>query len=190
MINESKNLSQNFLGDPSLVTNVIIEVDEPYVPGSRKTQVIEKLKEEDRLASVVHQITNEVGVLPRGAIYKTPEGIVIENIGFEGLPTLDAREYKSFQHFRPPSRKVNTNLLSRDDYNYALDFLDPIDIDIPEGCWEMQITPEEDKVILKSKYWPGLMFFHQIRTTKHGFIYFGFGKKSLDSAFTLSPFFT
>lgn len=177
-------------GDPALVTDVTIEIDEPTIPGVRKKQVIRKLKEEDRLASVVHQITYEAGVVPRGAIFKTPEGIVIENLSFEGLSTLDAREIKSFQHFRIPTRKMNTNLLTRDDYNYAIDFLDPLDIDIPEGCWQIHITPEEDKVILKSMYWPGLMFFHQLRSSRHGFIYFGYGKKSIDSAFELSPFFT
>lgn len=119
-----------------------------------------------------------------------PDGVVIENKSFEGLSTLDAREIKSFQHFRMPTRKVNTNLLTRDDYNYALDFLDPLDIDIPEGCWQIQITPEEDEVILRSMYWPGLLFFHKLRTPKHGFLYFGYGKRSVDSAFTLSPFFT
>lgn len=177
------------LGDPSLVTDVTIELGETTFPGIRKTQETLKLKEEDRLASIVHQIINEAGVVPRGALFKNPEGMIIENLSFEGLSTLDAREIKSFQHFRIPTRKTNTNLLTRDDYNYAIDFLDPLDIDIPEGCWQIQITQDEDKVILKSMYWPGLMFFHQLRTHKHGFIYFGYGKKSVDSTFTLSPFF-
>lgn len=173
-----------------MVTDVIVEIEEMTIPGIREKQETHKLKEEDRLASVVHQIIKEAGVVPRGALFKNPEGVVIENLSFEGLSTLDAREIKSFQHFHIPTRKVNTNLLTRDDYNYAIDFLDPLDIDIPEGCWQIQITQDEDKVILKSMYWPGLMFFHQLRTPHHGFIYFGYGKRSVDSAFTLSPFFT
>lgn len=166
-----------------------IEKDETSIPGTRKVPQSRKLKEEDRLASVVHQIINEAGVVPRGDIFKKTDGVVIESPGFEGLSTLWAREIKSFQHFCPPTRKLNTNLLTNDDYNYAIDFLDPLDIDIPEGSWQLQITPEEDKVILKSMYWPGLMFFHKMKTIKHGFFYLGYGKKSYDSIFRLSPYF-
>lgn len=173
-----------------MVTNVTIEVDETTVPGIRKTPQVHTLKEEDRLASVVYQIIEEAGVLPRGAIFKKPDGVVIENLSFEGLSTLDAREIKSFQHFRLPTRKINTNLISRDDYNYAIDFLDPLDIDVPEGCWQIQITDDEESVILKSMYWPGLRFFHKLRSPKHGFLYLGYGNRSVDSAFQLSRFFT
>lgn len=166
----------------------MIEKDETLIPGKRKQPETRKLKEEDRLACTVQYITEDVGVVPRGALFHRPDGVVVENANFEGLSTLDAREIKSFLHFRKPTRKVNTNLLERDDYNYAMDFLDPLDIDIPEGCWEIQITADEEMIILKSLYWPGLVFFHKLRTPKHGFIYFGPGKKSLDSVFMLSPF--
>lgn len=179
-----------FTGDPAMVSDVSIELEETAVPGDRKAQEVFKLKEEDRLASIVHGIINEAGIIPRGALFKKPDGVVIENISFGGLSTIDAREIKSFQHFHVPTRKVNTNLLTRDDYNYAIDFLDPLDTDIPEGCWQILITPEEDEVIIRSLYWPGLTFFHKLRTPKHGFVYFGYGKKCVDSAFTLSPFFT
>lgn len=179
-----------FTGDPALVSDVTIEIDETSVPGERKAQVIFKLKEEDRLASIVHTIINEAGVIPRGALFKKADGVVIENMGFEGLSTLDAREIKSFQHFRVPTRKLNVNLLTRYDYNYAIDFLDPLDTDIPQGCWQLQLTPDEDYVILRSMYWPGLLFFHKLRTPRHGFIYFGYGKKCVDSTFLLSPFYT
>jgi radial spoke head protein 9 len=39
----------------------------------------------------------------------------------------------SFQHYRIPWNDTNSNLLIRCDYNYAIDFLDTIDSDIPEG---------------------------------------------------------
>ncbi|KAJ8975326.1 hypothetical protein NQ317_008312 [Molorchus minor] len=176
-------------GDPALVIDVLIEKDETLVCGKRKAPQIRKLKEEDRLATTVHLIHNESGAIPRGALFRRPDGVVVENISFEGLSTLDAREISSFLHFRPPTQKWNTNLLIRDDYNYAMDFLDPLDIDIPEGCWIIQITSSEEMVILKSVYWPGMIFFHYLRTPRHGFVYFGHGKKCLDLPFMLSPFF-
>lgn len=179
----------NFLGDPSLVIDLLIEVDDPILPGKRKKKETRKLKEEDRLACVVKFITEEVGIIPRGALYRRPDGLVVDNKSFEGLPTLEAREIQTFLHTRSPLQKWNTNLLTRDDYNYAMDFLDPLDIDIPEGCWEIQITQDEEMVVLKSLYWQGLVFFHKLRTTQHGYVYFGHGKKSFDCTFLLSPFF-
>ncbi|KAJ8934913.1 hypothetical protein NQ318_012463 [Aromia moschata] len=180
--------STKFQGDPALVIDVLIEKDETLICGKRKQPQIRKLKEEDRLASTVHLITNESAVIPRGSLFRRPDGVIVENLSFEGLTTLDAREISSFLHLRPPTQKFNTNLLIRDDYNYAMDFLDPLDIDIPEGCWMIQITTAEDLVILKSIYWPGMIFFHYLRSPRHGFVYFGHGKKCMDLPFMLSPF--
>lgn len=177
-----------FQGDPSLVIDVLIEKDETLVPSRRTQPEVRKLKEEDRLSCVVHAIVDEVAVVPRGALFRRPDGVTVENLSFEGLSTLDAREIFSFLHFRAPTRKQNSNLLTRDDYNYATDFLDPIDIDIPEGCWILTISQAEDIVTLKSIYWPGFVFYHKINTPKHGCIYFGPGKRCTDAAFMLNPF--
>lgn len=92
-----------------------------------------ELKEEDRLAATVELITEDAAVIPRGAWFKCPSGDVIENSSFEGLCASDASCFKSYLHARPPKEKWNTNLLSRADYNYALDFLDSIDMDVPQG---------------------------------------------------------
>ncbi|XP_072391373.1 radial spoke head protein 9 homolog isoform X3 [Diabrotica undecimpunctata] len=181
---------ENESGEPSMIIEIVLEQDETLIGGRRKQSEIRKLKEEDRLASTVYLIMEESAVIPRAGIFRQPDGVVVNNLGFEGLQLLDAREWSSFLHLRVPTRKQNTNLLTRDDYNYATDFLDPIDNDIPEGCWMIQTTQSEDLVILKSMYWPGLIFFHNLKTPKHGFIYFGHGKKCLDVPFMLSPFFT
>lgn len=50
-----------------------------------------------------------------------------------GLLVEDCDDLKSYVHYRKPLRKWNTNLIARKDYNYALDFLDTIDMDIPKG---------------------------------------------------------
>lgn len=100
------------------------------------------MKEEDRLASTVELINEDAFIVPRGAWFKTPNGTIVNNLGFEGLTSTDARHLKSFLHARLPQQKWNTNLLTRPDYNYAIDFLDTIDNDVPEG-----ITPINLRVL-------------------------------------------
>lgn len=86
-------------------------------------------------------------MVPRGAWFKCPNGDVIENPCFEGLCDADAQHHKSYLHARPPREKWNTNLLSRPDYDYALDFLDSVDMDVPQGkdqpCFNRQRRKEK-----------------------------------------------
>lgn len=177
-----------FHGDPSLVMDVVIDQGS-IINGNiiNETQT-KQLKEEDRLAATVLFIMNEAAIVPRGALFKRPDGVVVENLSFEGLSALEAREFNSYLHYRLPTRKWNTNLFERDDYNYSMDFLDPLDIDIPEGCWTLQMANGGTLINLKPLYWPGLCFFHYLKTNKHGFVYFGHGKKCLDVPFMLNPF--
>jgi len=81
----------------------------------------------------VELITEDAAIIPRGAWFKCPDGDVIENPSFSGLSEVDASNLKSYLHARPPREKWNVNLSSRPDYNYALDFLDSIDMDVPQG---------------------------------------------------------
>lgn len=91
------------------------------------------MKEEDRLAATVESITEDAAIIPRGAWFKCSNGDVIENRSFSGLCEIDAADLKSYLHARPPKAKWDVNLLSRPDYNYALDFLDSTDTDVPQG---------------------------------------------------------
>jgi len=93
-----------------------------------------ELKEEDRLAATVELITKDAAIIPRGAWFKCPNGDIIENSSFSGLCEVDASNLKSFLHACSPKEKWNVNLSSRPDYNYALDFLDSIDMDVPQGA--------------------------------------------------------
>lgn len=177
-----------FQGDPALVIDVLIEKGETSIKEKLRVPQIKKLKEEDRLASLISIINHEAIIIPRGAHFQRPDGVTVENLSFEGLSVLEAREIFSFLHDRDPIQKLNTNLLIRDDYNYAMDFLDPLDIDKPEGSWIIQISAGESIVLLKSLYWPGLIFYHFIKTPRYGFLYIGNGKRSIDIPFMLSPF--
>lgn len=177
-----------FQGDPALVIDILLEKDEIALgnPPLKASQV-RRLKEEDRLSATVHTITYEAAAMPRGALFKRPDGVVVENLNFEGLTPLEAQEIKCFLHLRVPTQKWNSNLLTRRDYNYAMDFLDPCDMDIPQGCFSLQISLGGLLAIFKSLYWPGCICYHHIGTPKYGFVYFGHGKKVLDLPFMLRP---
>lgn len=177
-----------FQGDPALVVDILIETDEIFKEVQKGAPKVLQLKEEDRLSATVHYINQEAVAIPRGALFKRADGVVVENLSFEGLSPLDAQEISCFVHYRVPLQKWNTNLLVRHDYNYAIDFLDTLDVDIPVGCWSLQITSGGTLVVLKSLYWPGMLVYHYINKPKYGFVYIGNGKKVLDVPFELCPF--
>lgn len=85
------------------------------------------------MAAIVQIITEEAAIIPRGSIFKQTDGITVHSPAFEGIKLEDADSLCNFQHNRIPHNDYNTNLLTRCDYNYAIDFLDTIDKDIPAG---------------------------------------------------------
>ena len=91
------------------------------------------LKEEDRLSCAVRRISQEAFIVPRGAFVKKTNGYVIPNDMFMGIGTDEIKEKMNFFHFRIPLNNWEENLQFRDDYNYAVDFMDPINKDIPQG---------------------------------------------------------
>lgn len=80
-------------------------------------------------------ISEEAFILPRGALFKRYDAVIVENRAFEGLNLLECDELRSYLHYRRPHEKWNTNLLTRKDYNYAIDFLDTIESDKPSGTF-------------------------------------------------------
>ncbi|XP_066598172.1 radial spoke head protein 9 homolog [Prorops nasuta] len=181
-----------FEGDPSIVTNVY-EANPPFAPNEDNDQLYKEealakgLKEEDRLASTVQLINEDAAVIPRGGWFKCLNGDVIENSAFEGLNRANAAQLKFYLHARPPQKKWITNLLLMEDYNYATDFLDSLDWDVPRKCWNLQLLQGAglagQLVILQNLYWPGMTFYHKINTPHYGFLYFGSGKKNMDLLF-------
>lgn len=168
-----------------MVIDVLCERDDPTVDkqfGDR--DVTKKLKEEDRLSATIYYINEEARLVPRGALYRSPDSFVIENLTFEGLTAIEGREITCYLHLRQPRQKWNTNLLSRKDYNYALDFLDCADVDIPGGCWSIKFHGG-NMAVVRSLYWPGMLTYHYINTPYYGCCYLGNGKKKLDVPFVL-----
>lgn len=176
-----------FEGDPALIVDIRIEEGEELSGTVITKPQVRKLKEENRLAATVHFLNHEAVVIPRGALFKRPDGVVVENRTFEGLSELESREIKAFLHYRLPTQKWNTNLLTRDDYNFAIDFMDPCDIDIPEGCFIHHLVAGDILVMIKPMYWPGMINFHYLQSPKYGFVYFGNGKRCIDVPFLLLP---
>ncbi|XP_070577870.1 radial spoke head protein 9 homolog [Ptychodera flava] len=143
------------------------------------------IKEEDRLASAIAQIDEDVAIVPRGAYVKTPHGTVIRNRSFAGLLIQEAVKLSSYFHFREPVRLNEKSLLEKADLDKAIDFLDSIDEDIPKGSWSLHCERGSGLVILRSLLWQGLTFYHVPGTTKYGYVYVGTGEMNKDLPFML-----
>ncbi|KAI8422861.1 hypothetical protein MSG28_006603 [Choristoneura fumiferana] len=138
-----------FRGDPTLKIKILDEALEENHPD--RCQVI---KEESRLAGTISNICDEAEICARGQLIKQPDGTVVINPNFYGLTGSEAKQLKSYLHIRPSQQRWNSNLLSRQDYNYSMDFLDSIDQDIPSGCWNLSLEQGGSVAYLKSLYWP------------------------------------
>ncbi|XP_008216270.1 radial spoke head protein 9 homolog [Nasonia vitripennis] len=179
----------DFRGDPSLVENVY-DANPPYPAKDDPLRyadepIVKHLKEEDRLSATVFLINHEAAVVPRGAWFKTTDGKIVLNTSFEGLESSESRQLKSYLHARPAQNKWNANLLTRQDYNLALDFLDTIAEDVPPECWNLQFAQGGRLALLHSLYWPGMMFYHKTNSPHYGSLYVGNGKKNMDLLFML-----
>lgn len=109
----------SFSGDPSSAYDVPSEAGDPLALGPSR------IKEEDRLAAVIKDISDDSWCVPRAAICRTPDACIKPNPAFQGLPPDEAQDIRSWMHLRKSRNKPwNYNLLNRKDYNYAFDFLD------------------------------------------------------------------
>lgn len=169
-----------FRGDPSLKIKVLDESLEETNPDR-----CQYMKEESRLAATISNICDEAEICARGQLIKQPDGTVVISPNFYGLTGPESKQLKSYLHIRLPQQRWNTNLLTRQDYNYSMDFLDSIDQDIPKGCWNLSIEQAGAVAYLKSLYWPGMVYFHKVKTSDAGFLYVGNGRKNLDVPFLL-----
>lgn len=166
-----------------------------------------EIKEEDRLSAVVDLITNDSIIIPRGSWIKLPSGDVARNLTFTGLNFTECTKLESYLHKRIPQQKSNVSLTKRQDYNYALDFLDPIDMDLPKGdfiyyylkknrylinflnlfteCWSLQPYFKDNLIIIRNLYWPGMTFYHKLNSSEYGSIYIGDGIKNKNLPFMI-----
>lgn len=170
-------------GDPMYIEEVcrnpifVADREEIFIECPRSSK---KIKEEDRLACIVHLIISESAIHPRGLLYRQMSGCVTYNPCFQGLSRMDASEMKNFQLFRYPLNNRNLNMAKREDYNYQTDFFDTIDDLTPRKCFSFSID-DRNVCLIRSLLWHGMTFFHKLITKHQGFFYFGSGRKNLNT---------
>lgn len=144
------------------------------------------LKEEDRLACMVTQITEESALMPRGSLSKRSDGKAVYTPDFRGLRSSEAASLTNFVLYRTPQNSWNANLLKKPDYNYSKDIFDTTDAIQPGNrTFALNVDNERGLVLIRSLFWPGMLFFHKFNSRKHGFCYFGDGRKNMDLLFML-----
>ncbi|CAO1364665.1 unnamed protein product [Diamesa tonsa] len=183
-----KCCKKKFQGDPANVEEVLM--DPVFVSDSEDIFVqcppaIKKIKEEDRLSCIVHLITEESAIVPRGALYRQVNRSIAFNPCFKGLSRIDASSLKNYQLYRFPRNNRTFNLTKREDYNYQTDFFDTIDDLIPVNGNFTCCINDRDVCMIRSLRWLGMCFYHKINTIYQGFCYFGSGYENLDLLFTI-----
>ncbi|XP_045916372.1 radial spoke head protein 9 homolog isoform X2 [Micropterus dolomieu] len=134
MIEEvAKATKGRFIGDPTYVYDNVEIRRQGKRDGPIEEEVVTKVNEESRLAVTVHQIDEEVSVVPRGAIVKRPHGLVQINRSFGGLSHSEAGKLDNFLHFSKPKNLKKKSIVEMGDFNPAIDFLDVLSDDIPKG---------------------------------------------------------
>ncbi|TDH00301.1 hypothetical protein EPR50_G00187100 [Perca flavescens] len=177
-------IKSRFIGDPSFVYEHI-EIRRQGERDDATEEVVIKVNEESRLAVTVHQIDDEVSVVPRGAFVKSPHGLVQMNRSFGGLSHSEAGKLDNFLHFSEAKNLKKKSILEMGDLNPAIDFLDVLSDDIPKGSWSLQLECASKVFVLRSLLWLGLSFYHVPMTPQHGYVYIGDGIKNLDLPFML-----
>jgi len=95
------------------------------------------LTELDRLSYTVRSIEVDCQLLPVGAIKMTPSHEIRYNESFAGLSIQDANKLEFYQHFRNVQIEEKKNRLNHGDVIFYFDFLDPLENDLPKGCWSI-----------------------------------------------------
>lgn len=144
-----------------------------------------RLTEADRLAQVIQEIDFDTAVVPKGAHALNENHAVIPNRAFKGLGLTEAKDLRRYVHFRPPANVASLRALSRSDVQFYSDFLDPLECDLPRGCWALRRDHSVALITVRSLLWPGYTAFHIPETVKFGGLYFGYGLKERDLPFLL-----
>lgn len=144
-----------------------------------------KLTEADRLALVVEEIDFDTAVVPKGAHTLDEGHLVVSSGDFKGLGITEATSIKKYVHYRPPTNVASLRALARVEDLNPVDFLDPLEGDLPKGGWAIRQDATVALVTLRSLVWPGYIAFHVPCTPKFGGLYFGYGQKNRDLPFVL-----
>lgn len=133
----------------------------------------------------MQEIDFDTAVVPKGAYCVSEEHQVVSAIDFKGLSNMEAASLSSYLHYRPPISIAKLRALARDDVQFYSNFLDPLEEDLPIGCWAIRKEPSATLVSIRSLNWPGYVGFHVPGTPKFGSCYFGYAQKNRDLPFLL-----
>lgn len=183
-----ERFNMNFSGEHD---RIIVEAAEPsadddddsIVPSDNEKLPTKNFTELDRLSYVVRSIEHDCQVVPIGSFRMTPGNELVRNKVFEGLTMSALKDLKNFGHFRKVEQQDKKDLIHRGDALYSLEFLDPVDKDLPKGSWSLFVDPSGTLACLRSVLWPGYFGYHRAGSEHYGGVYFGDGIKHSDLAF-------
>ena len=92
---------------------------------------------------------------------------------------------RNYLHFRYPENDRSKQALVKPGVVRHGDFLDNLEDDAPKGCWGVHYSPDAKYSIVRSFYWPGSYFCHEIKTGNYVSVYFGDGLPNEDILFML-----
>jgi radial spoke head protein 9 len=182
-------LNTPFTGDPATPYEIVRP--EGYEPPPPKTDENgepippEEFREEHKLAYHVSVIDNEVSIIPKGAWICDATHQVIRNVTNCGLTHEAAGSLRNYLHFRYPENDRSKQALVKPGVVRHGDFLDNLEDDQPKGCWGVHYDPTAKYSIVRSFYWPGSYFCHEIKTGNYVSVYFGDGLPNEDILFML-----
>lgn len=141
--------------------------------------------EDRRLAATIALIDTEAGIVPRGAFVQTAGGAVSSNPSYVGMTLEDALKPGSYLHWREASGLNRKTHAEKAKLDRALDFLDPISEDIPNGAWSIRTEAGGAAVVVASLAWPGALHYVLPGRPDYGQVYWGTGVKNIDLPFML-----
>lgn len=192
----AKASAGRFSGEPDKPLGVQEEQDEgeedeegaedgPEDGGGEEKPKKERFAEHHRLAYTVALIDHDAAIVPKGAFLLDATHQVIKARAYEGLSYEAAGMKRNYFHFRKPETPKAVATMAREGLVRSSDFLDPISGDTPQAIWGLSHDETATKVVLRSFYWPGYTFFHEVGTGTYGGAYFGYGLANRDVAFML-----
>uniref|UniRef100_A0A4W3HIS7 Radial spoke head protein 9 homolog n=1 Tax=Callorhinchus milii TaxID=7868 RepID=A0A4W3HIS7_CALMI len=183
MITNCSVIKGRFMGNPAYEYERHESWGRRVTKGAVEEEGLSRIKEEERLTSVIACINRDVAIIPRGAFIKTPtEDYISINRVFKGLSHSEAGKLRSYLHFTEPKELKKKSLLERAELDMSIDFLDCVEDDILKGSWSVQYD-RGALVVIRSLLWPGYSFFHVPNTSKFGSMYMGLAEKNIDFPF-------
>lgn len=169
---------------PASAPAVVLPADMARFRAVDNGVVTTRVTEDVRLAAAVAAVSRECTLVPRGALRKTPAGLLEPSRTFTGLATADGVVLANYlKLFHPAGLPKDT---PRGGYEPALDCLAPAADDEPQGVWALNMQhTSAPAAVVKHLRWPGFFFTHTLHSAQFASIYAGTLVPNPDLAFML-----